>query len=555
MDIIQLAVVGSSIGTISIILVYIYLYIIYRETFMGIWALSWLILLSRYIIFDTGLLPWRHSFLGLTIYQLLIFISVLMFVRGTHIFINKFFNKWWIYGAIIVTITSIFINASHLPLAFKLLLPIYVCCFVGIWLGLIFIRQTNLPGIGRLITGYAYIFWSLFNLTAPFTIGGVQFLPIAYSIGGILRLTIAAGTLIVYFEKTRTDLVKQETMYRLLTENAIDIIYHYQIFPKAKILYLSPSVLQLTGYSSNEHYADHTLFYRLIYPEDQPLFDTFKNNIPKSLSTPLVLRITRKDDTILWIEQKCVPIYDENNRLVALQGIVRDITTRKKLEQMSSLFDRMNMVGSMAATVAHEIRNPLTTVRGYLQVLGRKEKYQNDKEKFTLMTEEIDRANSIIKEYLSLSREKLINLKICPLNHIIQSLFPLVQADAISSKVDVVLELSNISDLLLDENEIRQLLLNLSRNAIEAMTNGGKLTIRTFQQKTDIVLSISDQGTGIPSHILDKLGTPFITTKDTGTGLGLPICYQIAHRHNATIKIDTGHTGTTFFVYFNSETS
>jgi signal transduction histidine kinase len=106
--------------------------------------------------------------------------------------------------------------------------------------------------------------------------------------------------------------------------------------------------------------------------------------------------------------------------------------------------------------------------------------------------------------------------------------------------------------LLLDENEIRQLLLNLVRNSIEAMPAGGNLVIRTFQEDSKVVLSVSDQGAGIPANILDKLGTPFITTKDTGTGLGLPICYQIAHRHNANIEINTSTEGTTFFVYFSS---
>ena len=237
-----------------------------------------------------------------------------------------------------------------------------------------------------------------------------------------------------------------------------------------------------------------------------------------------------------------------------MQGTVRDITTRKHLEQIALTFDRVNMVGNMAASVAHEIRNPMTTVRGYLQVLGRKEKYQADKDKFTLMIEEIDRANAIIREYLSLSREKLVSFKKCSLNNIIQALFPLIQADALSSKVYISLELIPTPELLLDENEIRQVLLNLVRNGIEAMPAGGILVIRTFLEDNKVVLSISDQGSGIPSHILDDIGTPFISTKDNGTGLGLAICYQIAHRHQAHIKINTSQEGTTFLVYFNLPT-
>ena len=549
MDYIHLSVMGSLIGTISIFLIYIYLYIMYRERYIGIWVVSWLILLSRYVLFDTGLLPWKHSILGLTAYQLLTMTTVLIFVWGTHILVNKPFNKWWLYGVISIAIISATVNTLCSSLVLKLLPPLFICCFAGIWIGLTFIRHLKLQGIGHLIAGYAFIVWSLLTLTMPFLIDS-WFAPWGYLLGGILRLIIAIGTLMVYFDKTRTDLVNKESQYRLLAENALDVIYRHQFSLDAKSEYISPSVLAFTGYTPEEYYADNKLILKLIHPDDHYLLDSFIENLPTSIELPLTLRLIRKDKTTIWIEQKCVPIYDGNGHLIALEGIIRDLTLHNKLEQMTSMFDKMNMVGSMAATVAHEIRNPMTTVRGYLQLLGRKEKYQTDKEKFKLMIEEIDRANTIIGEYLSLSQRKALNFKVCSLNNIIEKLFPLIQAGATNSKIFARLDLSSIPHLLLDENEIRQLLLNLVRNSIEAMLTGGNLVIRTFSEDNKVVLSISDQGSGIPPHVLGKLGTPFITTKETGTGLGIPICYQIAHRHSGTIKINSSDAGTTFFVYF-----
>lgn len=554
MEYAHVSAIGSLIGTISIVLIYIYLYALYRERYIGIWAISWLVLLSRYVLFDSGLLAWKHSLIFVLLYQLMINGSALMFVWGTHMFVNKPMNKWWVYTTGMISLLGGILSACFSSLIYKLIVPLIFGSFVCIWIGIILIRYSNLKGIGRLITGYAYILWSFLNLSMPFVINITWFLPWGYALGGILRLIIAIGTLMIYFEKTRTDLITRETQYRLLAENAIDVIFSYQLLPERKVEYISPSVLKITGYNSEDYHANDTLLLKLIHPEDQSLFTDFISNLPDSVALPLTLRIIRKDNAVLWIEQKCVPIYDENGRLAALQGIVRDITMRKKLEQMSSLLDRMNMVGSMAATVAHEIRNPMTTVRGYLQVMGRKHDYQKDRDKFQLMIEEIDRANAIIREYLSLSREKLVVLKQCSLNHIIQALFPLIQADANSSKVSVSLELGPVTKLMLDENEIRQLLLNLVRNSIEAMPEGGDLLIRTFHEGRKAVLAVSDQGKGIPAHILDKLGTPFITTKDTGTGLGLPICYQIAHRHKADIKISTSQQGTTFYVYFTPQT-
>ncbi len=555
MDYIYLSVMGSLIGTIAIVLVSTYLYVLYRERYLGIWAVSWLVLFLRYAVLDSGLFPWKQSFLGLSLYLLLTFISVLLIVWSTYSFINKPLNKWWLYGTIICFIISTGLNILSSSLIYKLLLPIYACCFAGIWVGLTFIRYPKLPIFGRLVTGYAYILLSLINFSAPFIMYGSSILPWGYAAGGVLRLVIALGTLMLYFEKTRTDLSNKEIQYRKLAENAIDVIYFYRLHPEAAIEYISPSVLAFTGYLPEDYYADNKLIFNLIYPDDSPLLNDFINSLPHSVELPLTIRLMRKDKTTLWVEQKCVPIYNKKGQLIALEGIIRDITQRKKMEQMASAFDRMNMVGSMAATVAHEIRNPMTTVRGYLQLLERKERYHADKEKFQLMIEEIDRANNIIREYLSLSHEKFVSLKKCSLNHIIEALFPLIQADANSSKAYVLLDLNNIPELLLDENEIRQLLLNLIRNGIEAMPGGGNLIIRTLSVDNKVILSISDQGAGIPSTILDQLGIPFFTTKDTGTGLGLPICYQIAHRHNANITIDTSNEGTTFFVFFTPPTS
>jgi len=183
--------------------------------------------------------------------------------------------------------------------------------------------------------------------------------------------------------------------------------------------------------------------------------------------------------------------------------------------------------------------------------LNGKEECRGYKEYFDLMIQELDRANSIIKEYLSLAKNRPVDYKKQNLNGIVQAMLPLITADAINSNKITELNLQAVPDLLLDEKEIRQLLLNLARNGLEAMDPGGKLTIRTFvNEDAEVVLSVQDQGCGIAPEIVDKIGTPFFTTKEEGTGLGLAVCFSIAARHNATIKLDTGTGGTTFSVVF-----
>jgi two-component system, sporulation sensor kinase E len=166
------------------------------------------------------------------------------------------------------------------------------------------------------------------------------------------------------------------------------------------------------------------------------------------------------------------------------------------------------------------------------------------------MIEELDRANTIISDFLSLAKNKIVELKSHNLNDVVSVLLPMLQSEAYRTGNDLEIDMGDVPDIGLDEKEIRQLLLNLARNGFDAMAPGGRLTIRTCVDKDKVMLAVSDTGGGIPKSVLAKLGTPFLTTKENGTGLGLPVCYRIAERHRAKIDVQTSPAGTTFHVYF-----
>ncbi|MFZ5898210.1 MAG: MASE3 domain-containing protein [Bacillota bacterium] len=230
--------------------------------------------------------------------------------------------------------------------------------------------------------------------------------------------------------------------------------------------------------------------------------------------------------------------------------VANDITDRRKMEKEMARLDSLNLVGEMAGGIAHEIRNPMTSVRGFLQMFGEKNEFSRYRKHIDLMISELDRANGIITEFLSLAKNRVVKISKQNLNSTINALLPLIEADGATSDKYVVTYLGDIPDLDYDEKEIRQLILNLAKNGLEAMAPGGLLTIKTYVDGKDVVLAVQDEGTGIAPELLDKLGTPFLTTKEHGTGLGLAVCYSIAARHNAAIAVDTGPTGTTFFVRF-----
>jgi signal transduction histidine kinase len=233
--------------------------------------------------------------------------------------------------------------------------------------------------------------------------------------------------------------------------------------------------------------------------------------------------------------------------------IFNDITKRKREEQQQRYYDQLKIVAEMAAGVAHEVRNPMTTIKGFLQLMNQDEDLKKYNDIFQLMIEEVDRINEIITNFLDLAKEKPNKLENFNLNDIINTLYPLLETRAIKEGKFIELELGSIPKLNLDKNEIRQLLLNLINNAFDAMEKGKSIYITTLDEKDHVVLSIKDEGSGIPPELIEKISVPFVTSKSNGTGLGLPICFSIAKRNNAEISFTSSSNGSTFHIRFRKK--
>ncbi|RAU92952.1 response regulator [Paenibacillus sp. YN15] len=229
--------------------------------------------------------------------------------------------------------------------------------------------------------------------------------------------------------------------------------------------------------------------------------------------------------------------------------VIMDITEKEHWESQSARLERLHLIGEMAAAIAHEVRNPMTTVSGFLQ-LYKRQRRELTEESVNMMLEEINRANSIITEFLTLAKNKSSDLQPRSLNAIVESIFPLIQAEAVMNSKQALAELKPIPALRLDEKEIRQMILNMALNGLDSMEPGGTLRIETAMDGTSVLLTIADEGCGMTEDVVQKLGTPFYTTKDSGTGLGLAVCYSIASRHNASIRVETGSQGSKFIISF-----
>lgn len=314
---------------------------------------------------------------------------------------------------------------------------------------------------------------------------------------------------------------------------ALDKEWRYTIVNKHHHLPKNKTVQEVLGHNMWEIYpeAAETAIY-------QKLYKAMEERAPVNFEAQSVYEGN-------WYEIAAYPYED------GICCIFKNITEKKKYERELKRLSGLELIAQMAAGISHEIRNPMTTVRGFLQLLQEKENFGAYDGYFDLMIEEIDRANSIITEFLSMGRTRTTDLQMMDLNSVVQDIVPLIMIDAFNQDKNVQVDTTDTLPLYLNPGEIRQLVVNLSRNGLEAMDKGEVLSIKTFREGDDaVVLSIHNEGKAISPEVLEKMGTPFFTTKDNGTGLGLGVCYGIAARHGATIEVDTGTDGTTFLVKF-----
>jgi PAS domain S-box-containing protein len=230
-------------------------------------------------------------------------------------------------------------------------------------------------------------------------------------------------------------------------------------------------------------------------------------------------------------------------------------TEFESLAKQAQLSNRLATIGQIAAGTAHEIRNPLTSIRGFLQVIGHKLKENGQQEEqayIDLMLKEINRINKLVSEFLVLSKPRLVarQTKTIALSDVIDEILPIVQGEATLHNIELQFSQEVEESLLIkaDSELVKQIFLNLCKNAIEAMVTNGTLSIEVSKDDHYAVVRIKDTGPGIPSCRMEQIFDPFYTTKENGTGLGLPICRQILRELKGKMEVDSNEHGTTFAI-------
>ncbi|MGV2940636.1 ATP-binding protein [Mesobacillus sp. LC4] len=312
------------------------------------------------------------------------------------------------------------------------------------------------------------------------------------------------------------------------------------------IKYVSPSVRSMLGYEPSELVGRlYTLF---VHAEDyKRILSTAMPEAEEVCS--LTYRIKRKDGVYIWVNSRISVIrHPETNEPFELISVTSDVSAKIKAEHFILEYEKLNVVGQLAAGIAHEIKNPLTSLKGFIQLMKSGKELNHNY--LAIMEEEIKRMESVSKELMLMAKPHKSDFKSFDMNDLVDHAITLLMAEAAKKCVEITKK-STLENgrLLCDGNKIKQVLINMLMNAIDAMDLPGEITIAISKANHVMSISISDSGKGIPSEDLEKIGKPFFTTKANGNGLGLMICYKIIEEHNGKINVTSSPEGTTFTIH------
>ena len=270
------------------------------------------------------------------------------------------------------------------------------------------------------------------------------------------------------------------------------------------------------------------------------------------------ITLTGADDVQYSLHLSSLPVYNQYSDFMGRVLLMYDLSELKRLEKEVQRHDRLVALGKMAAGVAHEVRNPLSSIEGFATILG--SKFKDDSEEYEaadLMVQEAERLNRSITELLNYARPTALRKEPADIGEIVELSLKLISSDAqvlgVKTSLDLEADLPVIS---VDKDKINQVLLNLYINGLQAMEQAVsskelKVSVHHDEREGMVIIEVQDTGNGIPQEDLDKVLDPYFTTKPEGTGLGLALAYKIIDEHKGTIRFDSIEgEGTTVSVLF-----
>ncbi|XSG74632.1 response regulator [Herpetosiphon llansteffanensis] len=350
------------------------------------------------------------------------------------------------------------------------------------------------------------------------------------------------------FKSTRDS----EQRYRELFDNANDMIF--TLDPQLRIASINRQGVKLLGLALPE-LMQRTLI-SLCVPDDQAAIEhQLQRQLAKAAGDggafPLTLRRANGDDLHIEVSAQ---LMQRGDQVIGLHCIARDVTDRRRLELQLLQAEKLSAIGQLVAGVAHELNNPMTSIKGFAELLLRRKDLDDDaRTDLNYINNQAERAARIVTNLLTFAREHQPQRVAVDVNKVIDDTLSLHSYHLRVDNIKVQRQFEpNLPNTVADPYQLQQVFLNLIGNAHQAMAekgSGGFLTVKTERVDDEIRINIGDTGPGIPQHLVGRIFDPFFTTKPVGkgTGLGLSICYNILHDHGGNIWVDSvANEGTTF---------
>jgi two-component system NtrC family sensor kinase len=376
----------------------------------------------------------------------------------------------------------------------------------------------------------------------------------------VVNRAVEGYGLMVEKVRLQKELIETKNFLESVIEKAGDAISVTDL--EGKILYWNEGAERIFGYRKEEVLGKALL--DLLYPQDPKARKEEEEILARIMarvktgevvSNVEVKRLT-KDGRKIMTTMTTSPLKDAEGQIIGASRICRDITSLKKAEERLTLAERLSSLGELTAGVAHELRNPLAGIKINTQVLARKKDLSETDRRILESTQEgVEKIQKIVEDMLHFARPKAAHFQEEDLNEVIEKSLAILQAKFKKGNIGLEFEKGKeLPRLRIDSHQIQQVLINLMLNAIQAMTRGGMLTLRTFPENGEgVTLEVQDTGVGIPRDHLKKIFDPFFTTKSEGTGLGLSISLKILNNHGATLDVRSEEgKGSTFTIHFSA---
>lgn len=367
------------------------------------------------------------------------------------------------------------------------------------------------------------------DILATVALNIIGFFTVAFLTGYLAERTVKVER---ELEEKKIDFKKLETMNNYIIENINSGIL--TIDANARITSFNKAAEKITGWTLGEMYNKtiDTIFHDLLETGNYPIPPDEGDSSYFRIDTPF----KTKDGRELFLGLAVSPMKDGG-----YIAIFQDLTRLKNMEEQLRRVDRLHALGELAANLSHEVRNPLASISGSVQVLKDSLQLNNDNQRLMdIVIREADRLNALVADFLLFAKPAVKMAKV-NLNDIISETVDMFKNSPESKNIDIQTALEDRLFIEGDSRQLKQVFWNLFLNAGHAMPDGGRLEARgqgsgSGEQKF-VEITVSDTGTGIPSDIIEKIFDPFFTTRDSGTGLGLAVVHRIIEGHHGKIEV------------------